>query len=728
MQIKNPKSAIAILIVNVAITAVLVAVIALFDLSYNVYDYEALDYLYENALEAGEGPGQSDRYVYLNISDKTYDYLNSNQLDRKFMAKINNILAELGPRAVMYDIIFAQASDPVADSMFHASIANEGAIYLPAGFRLSNNPIPFRWGKSTFYGKLADEYLAVLETKGEGEPYYAEFGLTQADSFAAEAFGSGHISATPDPDGVTRRQPLVLKIDSAYFPTVSFAMALDFFGVPFDKIEIAWGEHIRIPAEHSSRLREDMLVPIDERGKIYIPFPSRWQESPKMMETQKLVEYFADSTYHDELLEYYEGNFVLIGDVSSAIADLGSTTIEEDVPLVAMHGALINAFIEGDFYTRMSEGYAISLVALFGVLMGVVALPKKNYFLYIYGVAVPLGLIYYFNSLMLDKELAPVVTVVGSFLLLFAMLIVALQVVESKEKAFIKGAFSKYLPHSVVDQLLNNPDKLKLGGEERVVSILFSDIAGFTTISERLDPPHLVKLLNEYLTDMVNIILENGGIIDKFLGDGIMAEFGAPLPMEKDAEAAVRAGLQMQQRVAEMNEKWEKEGYPAIRARVGVNRGNVIIGNMGSDQVFDYTGIGDSINLAARLESANKQYGTYLMISEFTYDELTPGVFRTRPLDVIKVKGKSKAVKVYHVYGFADDPVEEQTARYCETYAQAFEKYMAQDFDEAQRLFEQALELNPDDRASESFLDRIETLKGQSLPDDWDGSIALTSK
>ena len=181
------------------------------------------------------------------------------------------------------------------------------------------------------------------------------------------------------------------------------------------------------------------------------------------------------------------------------------------------------------------------------------------------------------------------------------------------------------MPEKVVDTLLGSPEMLKLGGEERVMSVLFSDLAGFTTLSEKMTPTQLVHLLNHYLTEMTDIVLAEGGIIDKYEGDAIMAEFGAPLPLPDHADRAVRTGLKMQRRLKELREIWKGQGLPELRCRVGINTGAMIVGNMGSNQVFDYTVIGDSVNLASRLEGANKRYNTYLMISEFTLDCLTPG-------------------------------------------------------------------------------------------------------
>jgi len=261
-----------------------------------------------------------------------------------------------------------------------------------------------------------------------------------------------------------------------------------------------------------------------------------------------------------------------------------------------------------------------------------------------------------------------------------------------------------------------------------MMTVLFSDLVGFTTISEKMEPHELVRLLNEYLTEMTDIVLAHGGIIDKYEGDAIMAEFGAPIPIPDHAQRAVKTGLQMQRRLGELCRIWAEKGLPELRCRIGINTGRMILGNMGSKQVFDYTVIGDAVNLASRLESANKRYDTFLMISEKTHGHLTSDRFRTRVLDVIKVKGKSKAVKVYEVYGDISEAIDEKDELYYGTYHEGFDAYLSRHFDVAREKFREALSLRQDDPASREMIERMGQLDPQGLPDDWDGSFPLTSK
>jgi len=240
-------------------------------------------------------------------------------------------------------------------------------------------------------------------------------------------------------------------------------------------------------------------------------------------------------------------------------------------------------------------------------------------------------------------------------------------------------------------------------------------------------PADLVSLLNEYLTEMTRIIIENDGTIDKYIGDAILAEFGAPVMIEKHADSAVAGAILMQRKLNELNSEWKEKGYPEIHCRIGINTGNVIIGNMGSEQVFDYTAIGDSVNLAARLESANKFYNTKILISEFTNKKLNSNLFRVRLLDLIKVKGKETAVKIYEVVGFKSDPVSENDLKYYDIYENAFNLYLQKKFDESKVQFTKATQLRNDDH-SEEMIKRIDKLYSFSLDEKWDGSVSYKEK
>jgi adenylate cyclase len=728
LKLKNKKILYPLLSIHFVIVTITILRITLLKVSFNTFDYKILDNFYRKALENNKGPKLSDRIAYVNISEESYDVFNSSVLDREYIAKLNDIFSQIGPQAVMYDIIFPRASTQKADSILAESLNNAGMIYLPAGFQLSDKPEKFEWKENEFYKKLSQEYLKKPNEYGNGNPLCAKWAVVQYSIFAKNSFNSGHITATADDDGVFRHYPMIIKIDSLFFPTVTLAIFLDYNKIPFDSIKIYWGEKIIIPAVKDGFLEKDFIIPIDDKGKAFIPYPCKWDRSPKMIEMQNLIEKAKDQNNLDDLLNYFEGNFIFVGDVSTGIADLGQTVLEKDVPLVAAHAALMNAFITDSFYDSLSNFKLISIIFLISLLFAFSLIPKSSVYFYISVLFSIIFIITFTYFQITSYVLVPVFTLLSSIILIGMISLLVLQITTGRQEAFIKNAFSKYVPKKVVDELLNKPELLQLGGEERTISILFSDIVEFTTISERLKPKVLVPLLNEYLTEMTNIVLEQGGIIDKYIGDAILAEFGAPIPFEKHADAAVNTALLMQKKLLELNNNWQKKALPLINCRIGINSGNVILGNMGSNQVFDYTVIGDNVNLASRLEGANKKYNSSIMISEFTLDNLTKEKFRIRSLDVIKVKGKSKAVKVYEVYGSKDDEISENSIQYFETYNEAFNHYLNKEFTIAKNLFNRCLMIKINDPASLEMLNRIETIMIQTLPENWDGSITLKEK
>lgn len=692
------------------------------------YDFKVLDLFYRQAVKYGYGPKQSPLIVYTLITDRTYDYFSKNILDRKDVARINDALAQLGVEAAAYDIIFARPSKPDSDDAFRDSIRKLGSVYLPIGLAYTEKPGPFRWEEGRAYERFRSDYLRKPLETGMPRPFYATRALMQYDGFSDVAYNSGHISAYSDADGVYRHVLMLLKVEDGYFPTLTLSMFLDYARVPFEKMTVDWGHKIVIPATKGSFLEKEVIIPIDEQGRAFVPFPQGWDHGFKKMEASALLRYLEDEGLRGNLTEFYEGRFVLIGDTSVGTSDLGQTPLESDAPLIILHASMLNGLLTNTFYAQWSFWQALSLLWLLGILLGLAAVPRSSWVLYVAGGAITAGAVAFTWIEFTHFRLFPVVTVGGSTLFIFFGLVTVLELAVGKERSFIKNAFSRYVPVKVVDALLSHPELLQLGGEERVMSVLFSDVAGFTTISEKMKPSELVHLLNEYLTEMTDIVLAHGGIIDKYEGDAIMAEFGAPVPMPDHADRAVRAGLKMQSRLRELREMWAEKGLPALRCRVGINTGPMIIGNMGSNQVFDYTVIGDAVNLASRLEGANKRYNTYLMISETTRECLSPAMFRTRVLDVIKVKGKSKAVKVFEVYGDMSEAVEEKDELYSRTYQDGFEAYLSKNFQTARQKFQEALSIRPDDPASREMIERMDGLNPQELPVDWDGSIALTSK
>jgi adenylate cyclase len=297
---------------------------------------------------------------------------------------------------------------------------------------------------------------------------------------------------------------------------------------------------------------------------------------------------------------------------------------------------------------------------------------------------------------------------------------------EMGQKALIKDAFGQYLSPTVVADLVKDPSKLSLGGEEREMTAYFSDIAKFSTFSEAMTPTELVNVLNDYLTEMCNIIIGLEGTVDKFEGDAIIAFWGAPTVQEDHAKLACFASVDMNKALIPLRDKWVAEGRPAISVRMGLNSGPMVVGNMGSAQRMNYTIMGDVVNLAARLEGANKAYDSGLMISEATYSACQADV-DARELDTIRVVGKSESVKVYQLLE-RKNQTEGSVADLVEKFGRALDLYKDGDYKAALAAFESCLQIAPDDGPALTYVDRCRSFIAEPPAADWDGVFTLTSK
>jgi adenylate cyclase len=302
-------------------------------------------------------------------------------------------------------------------------------------------------------------------------------------------------------------------------------------------------------------------------------------------------------------------------------------------------------------------------------------------------------------------------------LLAFLLSTSYISVVEGKEKRAIRGAFAKYVPAAVVAELVADPTRLKLGGEKRRISVLFTDLAGFTTLSETVDPQELLALLNRYLDAMTEVVLRERGTLDKYIGDAVMALFGAPISLEGHALHACRAALGMQRRLTELNASWRGQGRPELRMRVGINTGTPVVGNIGGKERFDYTALGDAVNLAARLEPACKTYGVGVMISDETRRE-AGGAIVVRELELLAVYGRGEPVPVYELVALAGEELGAR-AEILNRYEKGLAAYRGRDFEMALVYFEAALDADPDDGPSALYAERCRGFIESPPPAEW---------
>jgi adenylate cyclase len=320
--------------------------------------------------------------------------------------------------------------------------------------------------------------------------------------------------------------------------------------------------------------------------------------------------------------------------------------------------------------------------------------------------------------------LTPVLTVFLTFLVIIGIKFVQ----TAQERSFIRNAFSHYLSNDVISEIINDPSKLNLGGEKKHLTAFFTDVKGFSSISEQLDPNDLVKLLNNYLTEMSNIILDLRGTIDKYEGDAIISFFGAPIEYEDHAKRACLAAVRMRKMERILNDHiLEQQLSPSpLRTRVGINTGEIVVGNMGTAKKMDYTMMGHAVNLAARLEGVNKQYGTWILVSDATKQEAgNELVFRR--LDRVRVVGVTEPVRLYELVDERSEASQE-TIQLVEAFDAGIERFEQRDWDGASAQFQEAMKIRPDDGPAQFYAKRCKEFKRKPPPDNWDGAFNLSMK
>ena len=350
--------------------------------------------------------------------------------------------------------------------------------------------------------------------------------------------------------------------------------------------------------------------------------------------------------------QQFRGKIVLIGNTAAGLMDLRANPLSPIAPGLEHHANAIDNLLHADFNRVANRWLMLPLILLVGIGFGAAINAIRSQLLS--GVAAILSIAAVlaagYAALALGGWIVPAFTLSIAIALTYIVLTVLKFIEEQHQTALLRATFGRYVSPQILEHILAHPEKVHLGGERRELTILFSDIRGFTSISEAASPEEVVEMLNEYLTRMVDILLAHGGTLDKFIGDAVMGFWNAPAPDEDHARHAVACAVAMIEDTARLREQWEREGKAAIRIGIGINTGDAVAGNIGAERVFGYTVIGDAVNLASRLESKNKDYGTEIIVSEMTLARMGEG-FESVYLDEVKVKGKERAVKIYEVKG-----------------------------------------------------------------------------
>lgn len=438
-------------------------------------------------------------------------------------------------------------------------------------------------------------------------------------------------------------------------------------------------------------------IPCYEDGTVLLRFQKSTDNYNPYRASDILKSYYAwkNGEESDYIPEDFEGAYCFIGVYGPGFFDLCSTSVSQVYPGVGVHITALDNYLNNNFIKKIPAFLIfiwILLLAIYGSVLVAFSETQKTgrlTVLYlslglIFGLFLSTGIPYilFFYNIWLQL-IAPFISFLSSYIISLALN----YIIEGKQKRFIKSAFSQYLSPAVIEELVNNPDKLTLGGERREISIFFSDIQGFTSISENLSPQKLTEVLNYYLSEMTAIIMESGGTIDKYEGDAIIAFWNAPLIEEDHAKRVLTAAMKCQERLTELREELEKLSGSKMYQRIGINTGYAVVGNLGSAARFDYTMLGDSVNLASRLEGLNKQFGTYTMCSEATMQAALSYNCDLcfRKLAKVAVVGKKEPVVVYEPM-FADDFVIKKEL--IASFYKGYDLFYSGNFEEALSVFE----------------------------------------
>jgi adenylate cyclase len=534
------------------------------------------------------------------------------------------------------------AADP--DAALARAIADSGKVVLPSNFGLGlsvpGTEAPERQGAPK---KSALSAFKNFKQRGQTPPVRAQMEFFPISPLLAAAAGVGHVTMLPEIDGSTRYEMLLIESRGHYYPSLALEAIRVGFQIAPQGLKASFGEPMSLQLA-------DVVIPTDVRARTLIDYMGPNGSVPYLPAFEIL---------QGKGLERVKDRIVFFGATAEALYDLRVTPVSPILPGVEKHAHVAAAILDGRFIARpawieLAEGVSLVLLPLLlaVVLPTMRPVPSVVFSVILGGVLFTISHVGFRQGLWIPHvypALALILTFVG--ITLYRIL------TEERQRQYTRRAFQQYVSPEVVERIMQNPEALQFGGELRNLTVLFSDIRDFTTFTEKNDPQLVVQMLREYLTQMTRIVIEEGGTLDKYIGDAVMAEFGAPIAYPDHALRGCRAALRMQQEVERLTAKWTAEGREPFRIGLGVNTGNMVVGNLGSEQLFDYTVIGDEVNLGARLESLNKDYQTakHIIISDATV-EAAGDAIEVRELGEVKVKGKTRPVVVYELLGLRTTP------------------------------------------------------------------------
>lgn len=592
----------------------------------------------------------------VDIDEKSLKSLGQWPWPRTLVARLVDKIFEHGAVAVGFDVIFAEPdrtspdrfadlrhdltgkvrqfllSLPTNDARFAAAI-RKAPVVLGSAVSPFPNHVGLKKAKATYATLGNNPFPYIFHAKGR---------IANLRLLETAAAGIGMVTNHPEVDGIIRRVPGVYDINGHLFPPLSLEL-----------LRVATGQRTFIIKSGSDGIHSIVLagveIPTDAEGRIWVKF-RKWDHSRYYSAVDVLTDRIAK--------DGFKGKLVLIGTSAAGLLDLKSTPLQRAVPGVDVHAQLLENVLVRDFISRPSYAIALEVGAtIIAAILLIAALPSIGaiYTLLFGGLIVSLmsGAAFYFyrqDGLLLDLSFPVLAT-----LLLYFFLLISKYLKEEKERRIIRNSFGRYVSPAIVERLSAHPEELLLGGQQRTLTVLFSDIRSFTTLSQKLGAERTALFMNEYLTRMTDIVLRHNGTIDKFIGDAIMAFWNAPLDDSGHAEHALRSSAEMILELQKLNDdmKTERQGMfdeiLPIRIGVGLNTGECLVGNFGSSQRFDYSALGDNVNIAARLEELTKSYRLPVLVSENTVRQCSD--FAVLHVDRVKIRGRTEETDIFALVG-----------------------------------------------------------------------------
>jgi adenylate cyclase len=696
----------------------------------DLIDVRAMDFRLMQRGEIEPGP----EVVIVAVDNNSIDRIGRWPWPRAAIAHLLDKMVALDPSVVGFDITFSEPSSFAASGSvqlrpqsgderrweaLQVTLRAQDEALVESIRRSERTVLGYFFEQYAGQDQVTPEDVSTYDTvlaRGGGERFVEQLygARTNLPAFTAAATDVGYYTIIPDArDGFVRRMPLVLRAGDKMVMPLSLAMLRAYR--PDSRL------HIRFAEEGVQQLRlGDVSIPVSENGRMVLNYRGPGQTFPHY----SAIDILEGKVPPDSL----RGKLVLLGVTATAVADIRVTAFDDVFPGVEIHATALDNILRGDFISqpRILVLPETALLFALAIVLGVGLRRMRGAAAAAFALAV--FAVYLVGSQMLFVSrgwpfsiVYPTLTVIGTYLLAS----VYHYVTEEREKRKLRRLLDLYLSPNMAQLVSEHPESLRLGGEKRDMTVVFSDLRGFTSFSEKLPPERLVEFLNIYFDAMTDVLFHYDGALDKYIGDGMMAFWGAPLPQPDHAARALRSSIEMVARTRALNEDWKERGWPWLEVCVGLNSGQMVFGNMGSMKRLSLTVMGDNVNLAARLEPLNRMYGSSILASEATLTA-APGVATVREIDLVRVKGREEPVRIYEVLGAADEKA--QWDGILDPFRGGLQAYRQRQWPEALAAFADVLEARPGDGPATLYLERCRFLQANPPDDDWNGVTVMETK